>query len=134
MSAEESPIITVTFQTVLNRNLIRITDALYERNLEGAYDGLAITVGLLKEEHRNPILDNDLAHINEELTEVKKVGGVDLYWTRQHRNRKRREVLANNLYGIFLKLMDVLHKHGYLEKKPVQPKRPSKGRMRVPEE
>jgi len=115
--SEESPIITVTFQTVLNRNLIHVTDALNEGTLYRAFHCLRTTIGLLKEQHSKLLFENDLTHIGRELAKASKISRVDLYQTRRAKNSRTRRVLKENLFNLFLKLMEILHKHGYLEKK-----------------
>ena len=131
VSEEPSPIITVTFQTVLNRNLIRATDALNDGDLWGCLQTLRTTIGLLKKEHSKPLLENEVAHIDAEINKAMGITRFDLYWTRRTQNVAVKRILQRELYPLFRKLTDLLHTKGYLEKKPVQPRAKGSGRLRI---
>lgn len=112
----QSPFLTPTFQAVLNRNLIRITDFFAEGNMFGAYFSLKITVGLLKKSDRAD-LDKKLESIEEQIKKAMKKHHIDLALARESKYKGVVQILRKNLYDVFLELMEVLHSKGYLEKK-----------------
>ncbi|MDH5690373.1 MAG: hypothetical protein OEY81_02955 [Candidatus Bathyarchaeota archaeon] len=112
----QSPFLTPTFQAVLNRNLIRITDFFAEGNMFGAYFSLKITVGLLKKSDRAD-LDKKLESIEEQIKKAMKRHHIDLALARESKYKGVVQILRKNLYDVFLELMEVLHSKGYLEKK-----------------
>jgi len=115
MTVKESPIVTPTFAAVLNKNLLRITDYFSEGDLFGAYYSLKTTVGLLKKAHRKE-LEEELLEIKKQISKAMRRHHIDLALARQSKYKGVVQVLRQKLFDLFLKLMDVLHEYGYLEK------------------
>ena len=124
-----SPFVTPTFQAVLNRQLAKIMDSLDANQPVAAFVTLKTLIGALNPKDRKPLLDNDVAHIENRVRRVLQVESVDLYQTRWRQSKAIRSILRANIFNLFVKVMGILHEGGYLEKQPVAPKKPSKERL-----
>jgi len=135
MSGERSgsPILTVTFSSVLNHNLLLLTDALNRNDYYETYSREKTIILMLKEEDQKKLLKNEIAHVDHQLSVAMKTPGVDLYTTRRQRKASVEAILRRNVSNIFHKIMLTLHAKGYLEKQPVKPRAKGSGRLKINE-
>lgn len=129
-----SPFVTPTFQSVLNRQLAKIMDAIDAGNLRAGYGMLKTLIATLNPKDSKKFMENDVAHIDAEIGEALKHKNIDLYQTRRIHVVSVNTILRKHLRTLFWKVMTRLHEGGYLEKQPVKPTRPSKSKMGVPKE
>jgi len=122
---QASPILTPTFQSVLNTNLLMATERLNNGTLFEAYEIIRTIIDMLKEEDRKPLVENDVTHINAKIRIAMRIQSVDLYQTRRKQRGLIQNVLRQNVRPLFRKLMLTLHTQGYLEKQRLGPRRPS---------
>lgn len=124
--------ITPLFQTELTRQIGKVTDAIDSGNFWVGYGSLKTLICMLNEKDGDEFLNNDIKHIVEEINEVMQRKKIDLYDMRHTQSHQTLNVLRRNLLLLFRKVMIKLHERGYLEAKPITPRRPTQGRMGVP--
>lgn len=124
MSTKELKGITPLYQAELTKQLGKVLDCWNNGYLYEMYVALRALAGLLNKEDNKELLGNDLPHIEKELNKASKQRGMDLYWTREKRRNATLQVLRENLFDLYLKVMTILHENNYL----VQYKRYEKGR------
>lgn len=111
---EELKGITPTYQAVLNSQLKKVADAFDGDDVVDLFIKLKVLIGLLRPKDRDPLLENEIAHIQKELNQVRQQRGADHYqtWLIRHSGVKR--VLRQNLWSLFLNVLTQLHKGKYL--------------------
>lgn len=122
MSIKELKGITPTYQAVLNSQLKKVTDALDSGDVMDSFVKLKTLIGILNPKHRDPLLNNEVAHIQKELNKAVQQRGVDQYQTWLLHGSSTRSVLQRHLWDLFLKVMTQLHEGGYLELTKIIPK------------
>ena len=130
--SKESVFITPTYQAVLNKNLLEATEALNRGDVYHAFLIIKTIIIMLNPRDRDELMESHVKTIQVEVAKAMKTTGVDLYWTRNHRNRAVLKVLREHVYGLFEEVMSKLHEGGYLERLPVKPKYPSRDRLGLP--
>lgn len=123
--SEPSPIITPTFQTLLINQLNDIVFDIRNGSMLRAFLSLRILVVTLKPEHKKPLKKNHINHIQQQLKEIEGLESTDNY--RTHRLRRGTlHTITPSVLELYEAVIETLHKHGYLEKHGVVPRRPSK--------
>jgi len=115
LSVKELKGITPLYQTELTKQLGAVLGNWNQGNLFDMYVALKGLVALLNLQHREELLKNDVAHLEDEIERAMKTHRIDLYQTRQARRNSTVGVLRKNLYNLLLKVMKTLHDGKYLE-------------------
>lgn len=115
MSTKELRGITPIFQTALIKEIGKAMDAIDEGDLFKAYSILKTLAGSLKKKDKDALKQNEIAHIEKELSDVSRWRSSDFYQTDLVRNSKRDRILRENIRPLFEKIMEILHEGGYLE-------------------
>lgn len=110
-----SPFITPTYQSVLNHNLLALTDSLNNSDFGNSYERLRTLIYLMNPKDQKDFIENELNHIEAELKKARSIEGVDLYNQRRNRNFATERILRRRVLPLFQKVMERLHKGGYLE-------------------
>lgn len=128
--SETSPFVLPTYQGVLNRTIANVIEELNYGDSFAFFRCLrtlwTICPPAVKEETKE-----DLQDLLNELGKANHTSSFDLYWTRNGRNKRAINAIRKLGEPLFEKLMESLHKHGFLLKNPVQPTRPSRKRLEV---
>lgn len=110
-----------TFQVIFNNRIPKIMDALDEGQYLYALKCMRTLIMALNPQHSKSLLENDVKHIDEQVDEINQLSDVDCETTRIKRRHSARN-LAPSIIELYRKVMETLHKHGYLEKTRTIPK------------
>lgn len=120
--------ITPTYQSVLNKQLGKVTDAIDSGDPVDAFIKLRTLIILLNPKDRDPLLKNEVSHIHERVRQVTRRRKIDVYDQRRTQKANVTSVLRTHILDLYSKTMTVLHEGGYLEKRgPPIPEGTEKG-------
>lgn len=115
MSKKVLKAITPTYQSLLVKQLGRVTEAMDADDPLDAFIKLRTLIMLLNPDHRKDLLNNEVHSIQQEIDKILGLKGTDLVQTRNLQRSRLRAMLSTVVLDLFLKVMALLHLHGYLE-------------------
>ena len=115
MSTSKLVRITPIFQALLNREIGKAMDAIDDGNLVLAYTALQTLIDSLKERDSNPLLEHDIAEIDQLLEEASKRGRTNFYMGLLNSSKRKNQVYSKTIRLLYRKVLRVLHKGNYLE-------------------
>ncbi len=123
---------TPTYQSVLNRQLAKIMDAIDYGDLNTGYGMLKTLICSLNPKDSEHFLENDVKHIDSEIAKIMSRRTIDAYQTKRTQKWHVDNLLRSRMLPLFHQVMVRLHLGGYLEKQPIQPKAKGPGRLSIP--